>query len=68
MSMCLQGMVEELIMKKQGKKIKKVGGMIIMLTVILYYMKHDVRKEVLGVFDQVQHKPICAVTEIEDLT
>lgn len=24
MSMCLQGMVEELIMKKQGKKIKKV--------------------------------------------
>ena len=25
MSMCLQGMVEELIMKKQGKKIKKVG-------------------------------------------
>ena len=25
MSMCLQGMVEELIMKKQGKKIKKVS-------------------------------------------
>ena len=51
MSMCLQGMVEELIMKKQGKKIKKVGGMVIMLSV--YHMSHDTRNLVFQVFDLV---------------
>ena len=49
MSMCLQGMVAELIMKKQGQKIKKVSG-----TLCLYSAKFESANENIGYIGKSQ--------------